>query len=277
MMVPSLGRTVLAQRARWLGPERLVDSTLSVCLARSRRASIPTLRRGSSSSRPSATTTPRRPARTPTRRGRWCCTWRAACIGDLIAAASACPTMIVHGERDRLVPPRGRDPRGPAPPRHRAVRARRHRPHAPDGEPRPLRVGRGGVGGPSRSGAAGRRRRPLLAGGGIPMAGLLVEPVSTFVDDLTEILGNLRSRAKAAVDADRQPARRRARGAGRDREHDRGRRQPERQRAARVRRGARAVVRLACAARRRRRSATAPRSASTARSRSRRRRCSRPS
>ena len=210
---------------------------------------------------------------TPMRLGRCCASWRAAApIATSHARARCVPTLLVHGEHDRLVCVDLAARRGAAPPGARRRGAARRRARAAARGSRPPRRGRRGVAGCEDGAMAGGAPGTAGPGNG---SGLLGEPVREFVDDLTSVLGALRDARGRTCGRRRHRARRRTRGPGRRRGHDRRRRPPERRRAARLRRGARAVVRVAARTRHPRRSATAPRSASTAASRSRRRRCSR--
>jgi len=103
MMVPTVGRTVLATRARLLGPERLVDSTLSWCLD-DPKCLDPDVRLRLIELAAERYAYPEAPAAYAEAARSMLVYLARGILDDLAVAASARPTMIVHGARDRLVP-----------------------------------------------------------------------------------------------------------------------------------------------------------------------------
>ena len=176
------------------------------------------------------------------RLGRCCASWRAAArIATSDARARWCPRSSCTASTIASCASTSRTPR------RCATRARRRgapwrRARAAARGSRPPRRGRRGVAGCEDGAMAGGAPGTAGPGNG---SGLLGEPVREFVDDLTSVLGALRTRAGAPADAVAHRARRRTRGPGRRRGHHRRRRPPERRRAAGLRRGARTVVRVA--------------------------------
>jgi pimeloyl-ACP methyl ester carboxylesterase len=103
LMMPSLGRRAVATRARLIGPERLVDLTLDMCLADRSRLD-PTLRQrlvhlaAERYAYPEAAAAYADAARSLLRE-----LAGGNADRDLGRASSLVPTLLVHGERDRLV------------------------------------------------------------------------------------------------------------------------------------------------------------------------------
>jgi pimeloyl-ACP methyl ester carboxylesterase len=104
LMMPALGRRAIATRARMIGPDRLVDDTLTLCLVDRSRLDPAVRQRlihlaAERFAYPEAAAAYADAARTmllELSRGR--------ADLDLAAASAARPTLLVHGEEDRLVP-----------------------------------------------------------------------------------------------------------------------------------------------------------------------------
>jgi pimeloyl-ACP methyl ester carboxylesterase len=103
LMMPSVGRRAVATRARLIGPERLVDLTLELCLADRSRLD-PTLRKrlvhlaAERYAYPEAAAAYADAARSLFRE-----LGSGATDRHLAAASAVRPTLVVHGEEDRLV------------------------------------------------------------------------------------------------------------------------------------------------------------------------------
>jgi pimeloyl-ACP methyl ester carboxylesterase len=103
LMMPSLGRHAVAARARLIGPERLVDLTLAMCVADRSRLD-PALRQrlvhlaAERYAYPEAATAYADAARSLLRE-----LGGGSAEGDLGRASGLVPTLLVHGEEDRLV------------------------------------------------------------------------------------------------------------------------------------------------------------------------------
>lgn len=102
VMVQSFGTRVIGTRARFIGPERLVDTSLAWSLHEPARLD-PDLRRR-------LITLAAERFAYPEAAGAYACAARSMFLylarglnDDLAVASSHCPTLIVHGEHDRLV------------------------------------------------------------------------------------------------------------------------------------------------------------------------------
>jgi len=103
VMMPSVGRRAVSTRARLVGPERMVDMSLDLCLADRSRVD-PTLRQrlvllaAERFAYPEAAAAYADAARSLLRE-----LGGGAADADLARATAECPTLLVHGEDDRLV------------------------------------------------------------------------------------------------------------------------------------------------------------------------------
>jgi pimeloyl-ACP methyl ester carboxylesterase len=103
VMVPTLGRQFIGRRARYLGPERLVDSSVALSLSDPSRLD-PDLRRRLIALAAERYAYPEAPgAYVDAARSLFLYLARGI-NADLVAAASARSTLLVHGALDRLVP-----------------------------------------------------------------------------------------------------------------------------------------------------------------------------
>lgn len=103
VMLPPIGRRVVGTRARLLGPERLVDSTLAWCLDDPTRVD-PSLRRRLIALAAERFAYPEAPAAYADAARSLLVYLAREMAADLARAVTNRPILLVHGARDRLVP-----------------------------------------------------------------------------------------------------------------------------------------------------------------------------